>query len=625
LERIKAATLPRLLLALVMLCFAVVAQAAPDDVITFRQGALAFSTDKTPPQSGWEARALPQLILTDEAQAREKGGMSVWVRTRFDAAALPREPLAFYTVSTRERFVAYLNGVEFHRNYGRDSDQVLNWNRPVLAPIPSRLLRPGVNELIVHVDTGVRWHLGVGTLAIGPVEQLRDVYETQYFWRISGVRIANGIMLAGMFYAFFLWVAGWRDRRALLIAGISLFWVLRNLHFYVLVPPFDADLFRSLSQYLIYFVVALTYAFCAEVFNIRRRVLFNALQFGFAIAVCLLRAVLISRELPDVICNILTLLTGLTVIYISAREYWRSRSFDHFLILSAIIVATLFSLHDIGLTSNVQAWHGAGFFLQPYAGVIMAGAFFLSLGRNYVQAFADINQMNEILGEKVAAVTEALTESEAKRREQEVVLAVDRERQRLMSEMHDGIGSNLVTALAIAQRQNESPRTIATLQRALSDLKITVDSLAPVEGDVVALLANLKHRMEPDLSDAGLTIRWRVGDCPPLPWLDATNALQMLRIIQEGIANILAHARATRLEIDCQPHQRGDREGIRIVLADNGRGFDPSSVNAGGQGLANMAARAKTMHGQFDIVSAPDKGTRLRLWLPLERRATPRF
>ena len=184
--------------------------------------------------------------------------------------------------------------------------------------------------------------------------------------------------------------------------------------------------------------------------------------------------------------------------------------------------------------------------------------------------------------------------------------------------MHDGIGSNLITALAIAKQADESPRTIHTLQRAISDLKITVDSLAPVEGDLVALLANFRHRLEPDLREAGLTCLWKVEPCPALAWLDAVNALQMLRIIQEAISNVLTHAKASVIEIGAKPVIVNDRMGIETWISDNGIGFIVDKVS-NGRGLVNMAARAQSLGGTFTRSTQPSIGTRVILWLPISQ------
>jgi signal transduction histidine kinase len=56
-----------------------------------------------------------------------------------------------------------------------------------------------------------------------------------------------------------------------------------------------------------------------------------------------------------------------------------------------------------------------------------------------------------------------------------------------------------------------------------------------------------------------------------------------------------------------------------VVLAvhDDGTGFDPAASRSQGHGLANMQARAATLGGSVNVVSAPGKGTRVLLTLPV--------
>jgi signal transduction histidine kinase len=265
---------------------------------------------------------------------------------------------------------------------------------------------------------------------------------------------------------------------------------------------------------------------------------------------------------------------------------------------------------------------GHATYLAVFFGAVFASAFLISFGKRALDAFSDLGNSNLALEQSNAQKTAELEESEAIRRELLVEQAVAAERGRLMQEMHDGIGSNLTTALVVARKQNQPSATVKILRRALGDLKLTVDSLEPVGGDLVSLLGNLRHRMARDLADAGITCNWEVEDCQPLTWLDATNALHVLRIHNELISNVLAHSHATAMQIGCVECEQNGVAGISTYVADNGDGFD-LDADTNGKGLASIRARVHSLHGKLFCTSTPRHGTTIKLWLPYNRDVSP--
>lgn len=84
-----------------------------------------------------------------------------------------------------------------------------------------------------------------------------------------------------------------------------------------------------------------------------------------------------------------------------------------------------------------------------------------------------------------------------------------------MRDMHDGVGSTLVSTLALVERGNSTPEVVAsTLREAVDELKLTIDSLDDSDHDLVTLLATLRYRLTPRLERAGLTVDWRVEEVP---------------------------------------------------------------------------------------------------------------
>ena len=138
-----------------------------------------------------------------------------------------------------------------------------------------------------------------------------------------------------------------------------------------------------------------------------------------------------------------------------------------------------------------------------------------------------------------------------------------------------------------------------------------------MQPDLLLLLATLRFRLTPRLSDAGIHLCWNVQDLPPLPWLDPTYALHILRIVQEAITNIIKHAQATIISVSTNATQ----DFVFVVIEDNGCGFSWSEIDdKPTYGLRNQRARASTM-GADVVWDSTATGTRFSLRLPLVQSA----
>lgn len=196
--------------------------------------------------------------------------------------------------------------------------------------------------------------------------------------------------------------------------------------------------------------------------------------------------------------------------------------------------------------------------------------------------------------------------------------ALGRERQRLLQDMHDGLGSSLVSALRVVEHGRMDEAEVAQVLRGcLDDLKLAIDSMEPVEADLLLLLATLRFRLGPRLERTGIVLRWEAQDVPPLDWLDPGNALHILRILQEAFTNIIKHAQAT--EIRVATAVAGDYASVTIT--DNGCGFVvEEGLTRGGSGLSNQQRRAQAISGQVSWQSSA-AGTCFSLRLPIKRLA----
>lgn len=194
--------------------------------------------------------------------------------------------------------------------------------------------------------------------------------------------------------------------------------------------------------------------------------------------------------------------------------------------------------------------------------------------------------------------------------------ALTEERRRIARELHDGVGFQLVHALAQCTEQApNAPQMRLALEQALIELHAAVDLMQPDSYCLVERLAGLRYRIQPALNYRGIELVWRIADGMDMQWLPAQSTVHVLKIVQEALGNILRHTHATRVEVLLEPLHR--QAGLLLEVRDNGHGFtvpDGHAAPATGHGLVGMRRRAQLLGGTLQILGPPAvQGTCIRL------------
>ena len=201
-----------------------------------------------------------------------------------------------------------------------------------------------------------------------------------------------------------------------------------------------------------------------------------------------------------------------------------------------------------------------------------------------------------------------------------IVRAQEEERERVALELHDGLGQVLTSiSLFACDLETDVPpearpraiRVTELVRRAIADSRQLVWSLRPPELERLGLVPALRRLAEEvSTPDVPVDLHEEIGDLRLPPESEAV----VYRVVQEAVHNAKKHSRAAAISIV----MRRKVGMLTTLVEDNGRGFDPASIQPGrGLGLIGMRERAELVEGNLVVESAPGTGARIRLEVPI--------
>ena len=199
--------------------------------------------------------------------------------------------------------------------------------------------------------------------------------------------------------------------------------------------------------------------------------------------------------------------------------------------------------------------------------------------------------------------------------------AQEAERKRLSRELHDETGQALTSILLrLKVLQDEAdPNIIADRLNGLRYLtsqtlenvrRLSMD-LRPTALDDLGLVPAIRWYTQECARRSGIEIEFNPADGPER--LPTPIEIVLYRAVQEGLTNVIRHARAQRAHITLErsPH------AVWLTIVDDGQGIEPGQKAEGGLGLEGMRERVSLAGGRLQIDSAPGAGTRIVIELPL--------
>ncbi len=570
---------------------------------------------QSPPQSGWVDVTLP-----DNWNTRWPGFDGVvWYRLTWNQQA-PLDDTALFIENLTLAGEIRVNGAVVARDASLVEPLSRSWNVPYYIRLPPPLLREGANIVLVRVSGLAQYAPGLGPVQVGSAVTLQKVHEAQRWirQRMGFLSLGIGITL-GLFFLV-LWLMRRSEVAYGWYAAQQLAWMPISWNVVATSPwPFaTTDPYQNVTE-----VAVPLFAGCWTIFVLRfceQRWPRRELAMWCAIAIASAAIVLVphtAKAIARDAVNAFSLLITLNADVLFMWFAWQGKRTDQRVLSLCAGAALVAGVHDVLAVAGVirDTTNYASLTVQlTVVGVAVV------LAWNFARSLRRIEGFNVELQRNVEDARSELAGSLLRQHELELLQARLGERVSLAHDLHDGLGGMLIGNIAELEQAPQtvsSSKMLDTLRELRDDLRLIIDTASAQhygEHSLTDLLAPLRHRMTRLFEAHDIDVRWRAENLENI-YLTTTQNLDLLRIVQEALTNVLKHSGAKRVEVDLL---RGDAT-LTIEVRDNGQGMQSPAAGEG-TGMRSMRARALRLNATFSIGSQPG-ATVVRLTMPLPETA----
>ncbi len=530
---------------------------------------------------------------------QQKPGYAGDVLYRFSMTHLGNaaEPMALWLVASMNASVT-VNGVQLGSG-GRMVEPVArNWNQYLLFTVPVSMLNRNENNVVIRVHGYANNSSGLFHLYTGSALLLKEKHQVLMF---RSNLLTYGSLTVTLLIGLFSGFAAMASRSCTvgyfsLGCLISSFYVLDTM---VVNIPISREIWERCAHISIVCSEVFFVLFVFRVLNCdNRRLIAGMFVYGI-IGTLVIALSSDARLLP-----VASIWEGVSLIMVMVADvscFWLWFKAKNRIAL--FVALALFSVL-VTFTHDWLPWvFGLGveppftFYLGPVGFIIMMASLLTS------KLITDYHQKLHIslsLKEKVQA-----QELNIQRKNESIAQlwkdqAVRDERDRIIRELHDGVGGMLSNALAIVEQG--SPIRVC-LQRTIDELRLVMGAIDE-DADIASLLGTLRPMLEAGVAESGSVLKWELEDIPSKVPDNAHIGMQLVRIVQECIHNSLRHGQAKEIILHM------DRSSLSIT--DNGSGFDIQHVTLG-RGLKNLRWRAEKLKADINI-SSNASGTKVHVF-----------
>lgn len=194
----------------------------------------------------------------------------------------------------------------------------------------------------------------------------------------------------------------------------------------------------------------------------------------------------------------------------------------------------------------------------------------------------------------------------------------EEERSRIARELHDTVAQNLRYCKSLCEENNSEQnlkKISDMLAKSLSEVRAMSYNLSPPDITKNDFLLCIKNLCEEVIKLSNLSIRLSILEKTDSSFLKENEILNLYRIVQEALTNIVKHAHAEEAVIMIRNENGDEQKGLYIFISDDGIGFNAENIDERKHyGIEGMKKRAGIIDSSISICSNQAEGTQISIF-----------
>ena len=487
-------------------------------------------------------------------------------------------------------------------------DWGMQWNTPMRVMLPV-----GAREVYLGLPVVAAEGYALGSIFIGLADDVNLAWQSRDLWMTDLPRAASIVALLLALMTLPMALRHRRERVYALFSANALMWCLTTLQYFhdFTGNPGLSTWFGLAMDLSINWNIILTMVFAFEFQSRQTRWITGSLLAYAALSSLAVVATMLFGQYSLFANHYGNIVVFLIALPVYLYRLVKAPSREGFVLLAALLGLFGTGVHSLLYVTSMS--HPDHVHTFPFAVLGSFFAFLYAISRRSALAIEASQKYQSELQRQLAEQKIQLETQHRQIADLEIQRQLTSQRETMLQDLHDGLGSNLTSALFQARKGDLSQQETVLLLQELAEELRQLSIAIPASLSVNDILAELRRRIEKRLRQGGIALEWKVAT--NLPRIDqlAIGASQHLRaMLNEAIANVLKHAGANRIQViaECSKGR------LSIEIADNGCGFEPDEKNAG-RGLPGARHRAELIGCEFGIERAENGGSRYWIGIPI--------